>query len=97
MKYTFCNQCGTVRELPKQFGSFSVCCDIATPIEPLLREEALARQSLWLEAYKKSRARLTTRGEKIETLKKYLLLKVEQSDWHAVSDAANDIRVLEGK
>lgn len=37
---------------------------------------------------------------KLETLKKYLLDKVEEGDWHGVSDAANDIRVLlarEGK
>lgn len=27
----------------------------------------------------------------------YLLLKVEESDWHGVSDAANDLRVLEAK
>lgn len=33
----------------------------------------------------------------IETLVAYLKLKVEQRDWHGVSDAANDIRVLEGK
>lgn len=25
----------------------------------------------------------------------YLKLKVEQADWHGVSDAANDLRVLE--
>ena len=25
----------------------------------------------------------------------YLLMKVQQSDWHGVSDAANDIRELE--
>lgn len=25
----------------------------------------------------------------------YLLLKVRQEDWHAVSDAANDIREME--
>lgn len=25
----------------------------------------------------------------------YLLMKVEQKDWHGVSDAANDLRVLE--
>lgn len=27
----------------------------------------------------------------------YLLMKAEQSDWHAVSDAANDLRVLEAQ
>ena len=27
----------------------------------------------------------------------YLLLKVQESDWHGVSDAANDLRVLEAK
>jgi len=25
----------------------------------------------------------------------YMLINVEQEDWHAVSDAANDLRVLE--
>lgn len=28
---------------------------------------------------------------------KYLLSKVDDLDWHAVSDAANDLRVLEAK
>ena len=27
----------------------------------------------------------------------YLLMKVEQADWHGVSDAANDLRELEAK
>jgi hypothetical protein len=27
----------------------------------------------------------------------YLLAKVESQDWHAVSDAANDLRVLEAQ
>ena len=27
----------------------------------------------------------------------YLLMKVQESDWHEVSDAANDLRVLEAK
>jgi hypothetical protein len=27
----------------------------------------------------------------------YLLLKVKECDWHGVSDAANDLRVLEAK
>jgi hypothetical protein len=27
----------------------------------------------------------------------YLLLKVNEEDWHGVSDAANDIRVMEAK
>lgn len=27
----------------------------------------------------------------------YLKMKVDQSDWHAVSDAANDLRVLEAQ
>ena len=30
-----------------------------------------------------------------ETLIVYLKMKVEEADWHAVSDAANDLRVLE--
>jgi hypothetical protein len=32
-----------------------------------------------------------------EVLIKYLLAKVEECDWHAVSDAANDLRVLEAR
>lgn len=32
-----------------------------------------------------------------EALVSYLLSKVEANDWHAVSDAANDIRVIEAK
>lgn len=31
------------------------------------------------------------------TLIAYLLTKVKESDWHGVSDAANDLRVLEAK
>jgi hypothetical protein len=27
----------------------------------------------------------------------YLLLKVGEADWHGVSDAANDLRVMEAK
>lgn len=27
----------------------------------------------------------------------YLLLKCEEADWHGVSDAANDLRVMEAK
>jgi hypothetical protein len=27
----------------------------------------------------------------------YLLMKVDQADWHGVSDAANDLRVLEAQ
>lgn len=36
--------------------------------------------------------RLTDRHS---TLVTYLKMKVEEADWHAVSDAANDLRVLE--
>jgi hypothetical protein len=32
-----------------------------------------------------------------EVLKEYLLEKVKEADWHGVSDAANDLRVLEAK
>jgi hypothetical protein len=38
-------------------------------------------------AYRASRQRLID----------YLLLKVEEADWHGVSDAANDLRVMEAK
>ena len=27
----------------------------------------------------------------------YLMLKVEEADWHGVSDAANDLRVMEAR
>lgn len=30
-------------------------------------------------------------------LVRYLLTKAEEGDWHAVSDAANDLRVLEAE
>ena len=36
-----------------------------------------------------------TISEKIEVLKKYIEIKIDGRDWHAVSDAANDIRELE--
>jgi len=32
-----------------------------------------------------------------EILISYLKMKVEEHDWHAVSDAANDLRVLEAR
>lgn len=32
-----------------------------------------------------------------EALITYLLVKVQEADWHGVSDAANDIRVLEAE
>jgi hypothetical protein len=35
--------------------------------------------------------------EKIELLIGYLKMKTDERDWHGVCDAANDIRVLEGK
>lgn len=34
-------------------------------------------------------------NSRIEILVKYLLMKADQGDWHAVSDAANDLRELE--
>jgi phosphoserine phosphatase len=36
-----------------------------------------------------------TYEEKRERLIQYLKMKVEEADWHGVSDAANDLRVLE--
>lgn len=38
-----------------------------------------------------------TLEQKIEQMIQYLQLKVVEKDWHGVSDAANDIRVLEAK
>ena len=32
--------------------------------------------------------------QQIEELKRYLLLKVKQEDWHGVADAAMDIREI---
>jgi hypothetical protein len=32
-----------------------------------------------------------------EVLINYLLVKVQEKDWHGVSDAANDIRVMEAE
>jgi hypothetical protein len=32
-----------------------------------------------------------------EIMIQYLLLKVQQKDWHGVSDAANDLREMEAK
>ena len=34
---------------------------------------------------------------KTEVMVAYLLLKVQQRDWHGVADAANDIRVMEAE
>lgn len=34
---------------------------------------------------------------RINVLISYLEMKVKEKDWHGVSDAANDIRVLEAK
>jgi hypothetical protein len=33
----------------------------------------------------------------IEVMIAYLLLKVQQRDWHGVADAANDIREMEAR
>ena len=33
--------------------------------------------------------------ERREILINYMLIKIDEGDWHAVSDAANDLRVLE--
>lgn len=41
--------------------------------------------------------RITDVLSAIKTLEEYLNMKVSQKDWHGVSDAANDIRVLEMK
>lgn len=38
-----------------------------------------------------------TYDEHHQALVSYLLVKVEQRDWHGVSDAANDLRVLEAQ
>lgn len=38
-----------------------------------------------------------TPKEQRQVLIDYLLMKVQVSDWHAVSDAANDLRELEAK
>lgn len=38
---------------------------------------------------------MITIEEKIETLIAYIKVKLEEHDFHAVSDAANDLRVLE--
>lgn len=38
-----------------------------------------------------------TLKNKIKIMKKYLLLKFREGDWHGVSDAANDIRELLAK
>jgi hypothetical protein len=35
--------------------------------------------------------------QKHATLVAYLNMKVDESDWHGVSDAANDLRVMEAK
>lgn len=38
---------------------------------------------------------MTTIDEKIASLENYLKVKVEEKDWHGVSDVANDLRILE--
>ena len=40
---------------------------------------------------------MVTYAEHRKVLIEYLLAKVETCDWHAVSDAANDLRVLEAQ
>lgn len=37
------------------------------------------------------------RKKAIDVMVRYLLEAVKRRDWHAVSDAANDLRVLEAK
>lgn len=38
-----------------------------------------------------------TAHEQHRLMVEYLKLKVEQADWHAVSDAANDLREIEAR
>lgn len=47
---------------------------------------------------------ITTREDKVNAIKKqitslvdYMRVKIDQGDWHAVADAAMDIRELEAK
>lgn len=47
---------------------------------------------------------ITTRDDKVNAIKKqitslidYMRVKIDQGDWHAVADAAMDIRELEAK
>jgi hypothetical protein len=35
--------------------------------------------------------------QQIGVLVDYIRLKIEQADWHGISDAANDIRVIEAQ
>lgn len=94
----FCDKCGVIRSYKhgEPLGAYYYCCGESHLVSGALTEEHARRlQAAWLNS--KMGERPSGRYEKILTLKKYLLLKVEQGDWHAVSDAANDIRVLEGK
>lgn len=60
-------------------------------------EEVLRENGVWLTPNKQTpAAEESPRGER-EPLLVYLRSKVDAGDWHAVSDAANDLRVLEGK
>lgn len=43
----------------------------------------------------KSKARTFNFEHKRKSLIEYMRVKIEESDWHGVSDAANDLRVLE--
>ncbi len=43
-----------------------------------------------------AKSEITTNFEtRRKILIRYLMTKVEEGDWHAVSDAANDLRVME--
>ncbi len=46
---------------------------------------------------RRDRAYISELNDRREVLISYLKMKVEECDWHGVSDAANDIRVLEAE
>jgi hypothetical protein len=50
-----------------------------------------------MEAAPMSTIKYITYPEARQKLIEYLLLKVGEADWHGVSDAANDLRVMEAK
>jgi len=75
-------------------GSLISICPVCRASVPL---DDAAYHSCTSNAPKVAKSQSAKYNEQIDTLVDYINLKIKQRDWHAVSDAANDIRELQSK
>lgn len=94
--------CNTVREGEHLVDRVEYDAGVVHMRRPARSTTPTATEHDWLFAYERD-AKLDDRGigkatvEDHAALVAYLLSAVRGSDWHAVSDAANDLRVLEAR